>query len=72
MTYDKVKIIFEKDGEELVRGEVLARENSELTAEYLLQNFWTMHKATQETEHVCRFIECDEWSKTCVCGKTES
>jgi hypothetical protein len=48
MTYDTVKIIFEKDGEEIVRGEVLAREDADLTADYLIQNFYTMHKAAQE------------------------
>jgi len=46
--YDKVKIIFEKDGEEIVRGEVLARENPDDTADYVTQNFWTMHKATEQ------------------------
>ncbi|MGA9770436.1 MAG: hypothetical protein WBV94_15460 [Blastocatellia bacterium] len=54
MYYDKVIIIFEKDGEQTIRGEVmikgevLARVDPELTADYLLQNFWTMHKAAQE------------------------
>ena len=48
MTYDKVTIIFEKEGEPIVRGEVLARDDADLTADYLVQNFWTMHKATQE------------------------
>jgi hypothetical protein len=47
MTYDKVKIIFEKDGEEIVKGEVLARDDADLTADYLLQNFWTMHKSVE-------------------------
>jgi len=47
--YDKVKLIFEKDGEVIVKGEVLARDDADLTADYLVQNFWTMHKAaTQE------------------------
>ena len=48
MNYDKVRIIFEKDGEPVVQGEVLAREDADLTADYLIQNFWTMHKAAQE------------------------
>lgn len=48
MAYDKVKIIFEKDGQEIVEGEVLARDDADLTADYLIQNFWTMHKAAQE------------------------
>jgi hypothetical protein len=48
MTYDKVIIIFEKDDQVLVKGEVLAREDADLTADYLVQNFWTMHKAAQE------------------------
>lgn len=48
MNYDKVRIIFEKDGEEIVKGEVLAREDADLTAEYLIQNFWTIHKALKE------------------------
>jgi hypothetical protein len=43
--YDKVRITFEKDRQEIVKGEVLAREDADLTAEYLIQNFWTMHKA---------------------------
>lgn len=46
--YDTVTIIFEKDGEPIMKGEVLTRENPDDTADYLLQNFWTMHKAAQE------------------------
>jgi hypothetical protein len=54
MLYDKVIIIFEKEGEQtlrgevMIRGEVLARVDPELTVYYLLQNFWTMHKAAEE------------------------
>ena len=48
MTYDTVKIIFEKDGEEIVKGEVSARSNSDDTVDYLILNFWTMHRAAEE------------------------
>jgi len=49
MSYDSVELIFKKDGQEIVKGEVLARDDADLTADYLVQNFWTMHKAaTQE------------------------
>lgn len=48
--YDKVKIIFEKDGEEIVKGEVLTRADPELTADYLVQNFWTMRKAVAQKD----------------------
>jgi hypothetical protein len=45
--YDKVIIIFEKDGETLIKGEVLPRENPDDTADYVMQNFWSIHKAIE-------------------------
>jgi hypothetical protein len=46
--YDKVKIIIENDGEEIGNAEVLARENPDDTADYLIQNFWTLHRTAEE------------------------
>jgi len=50
--YDSIKIIFEKDGQEILKGEVLPRDNPETTADYLLQNFWTMHEVAQESQPI--------------------
>ena len=57
MTYDKVIIIIEKDGKQIVRGEVLRRDDPDLTAEYLLQRFYTLHSvAEQGIEETARLL----------------
>ena len=46
--YDTVKLIFEKDGEEVCRAEVSRYDNPDDTADYVTQHFWILHTSEQK------------------------